>query len=271
MNEIMTWRERIGQQANFPLHAPTDVERAMEAEIAELRGRARRLAELMGANEMAALRRFNETCEDGEGYDVPKEMMQRLAGIGAVRRTSGSYYEATEFGMYVLEQPAPAPAPIPNPFLPMPAHRVEQLLLEHGSIEESRWGTENPKQYHTGVLGAANLVRAVEREVQAKFAVLGNCRRCEARGTYAGWVNKQLTSVPCHDCGGTGKAAAYIQAQQAAAPPDVVAVPMAIMNIKVNQVQSDEYKRGHRDARHAAADLVLEFADKLAALAARAE
>ncbi len=34
---IRTWRERIGQPADFPLHAPTDVERAMQAEIAELR------------------------------------------------------------------------------------------------------------------------------------------------------------------------------------------------------------------------------------------
>ena len=34
---VKTWRERIGQPAEFPLHAPTDVERAMEAEIADLR------------------------------------------------------------------------------------------------------------------------------------------------------------------------------------------------------------------------------------------
>lgn len=34
---IKTWRERIGAGPDFPLHVPTDVERAMEAEIAELR------------------------------------------------------------------------------------------------------------------------------------------------------------------------------------------------------------------------------------------
>jgi hypothetical protein len=34
---VKTWRERIGANADFPLHAPTDVERAMEAEIAALR------------------------------------------------------------------------------------------------------------------------------------------------------------------------------------------------------------------------------------------
>jgi hypothetical protein len=35
--KISTWRERIGQSADFPLHVPTDVERAMVAEISELR------------------------------------------------------------------------------------------------------------------------------------------------------------------------------------------------------------------------------------------
>lgn len=35
--KIATWRERIGQTSEFPLHLATDVERAMEAEIAELR------------------------------------------------------------------------------------------------------------------------------------------------------------------------------------------------------------------------------------------
>lgn len=62
---------------------------------------------LLNADELAALRRFDETCQDGEGYDVPKAMMQRLAAIGVVRRTSGSYYETTDFGMRVLDQPAP--------------------------------------------------------------------------------------------------------------------------------------------------------------------
>jgi Lar family restriction alleviation protein len=34
---VRTWRERIGVGLDFPLHAPTDVERAMVGEIAELR------------------------------------------------------------------------------------------------------------------------------------------------------------------------------------------------------------------------------------------
>ncbi|HBZ06060.1 MAG TPA: hypothetical protein DEP03_06605 [Massilia sp.] len=56
--EVKTWRARIGVGADFPLHAPTDVERAMEAEIAELR------AELLPLNEdtTAILGRPNFTC-----------------------------------------------------------------------------------------------------------------------------------------------------------------------------------------------------------------
>lgn len=66
--------------------------------------------DLLNAEELAALRRFDECAQDGEGYDVPREMMQRLAEIGVVRRKSGAYYEATNFGMRVLDR-APSAAP----------------------------------------------------------------------------------------------------------------------------------------------------------------
>lgn len=36
---VRTWRERINVAADYPLHMPTDVERARVAEIAELRAR----------------------------------------------------------------------------------------------------------------------------------------------------------------------------------------------------------------------------------------
>ncbi len=55
--------------------------------------------------EAAALNRFAETCEDSEGYDVPKPMMQRLACIGAIRRVTGNIYQFTDFGMWLMEPP----------------------------------------------------------------------------------------------------------------------------------------------------------------------
>ena len=39
---VQTWRARIGAAPDFPLHSPTDVECAMEAEITELREVAQR-------------------------------------------------------------------------------------------------------------------------------------------------------------------------------------------------------------------------------------
>lgn len=53
-------------------------------------------------DEFYALKRFAQTCEDGEGYDVPKEMMNRLAVVGAIRRIVGGRYEFTEFGNWIL-------------------------------------------------------------------------------------------------------------------------------------------------------------------------
>ena len=36
-SHVSAWRDRMGKPADWPLHAPTDVERAMVAEIAALR------------------------------------------------------------------------------------------------------------------------------------------------------------------------------------------------------------------------------------------
>lgn len=51
---------------------------------------------------MAALRRFEETCADGEGYDVPKDTMKQLALIGLVAHLSGGRYVITDFGQSML-------------------------------------------------------------------------------------------------------------------------------------------------------------------------
>jgi len=55
---------------------------------------------LSGAD-LEALSRFIETSSDGEGYDVPVEAMKKLESLGLVRRTSGSRYTTTDFGLAV--------------------------------------------------------------------------------------------------------------------------------------------------------------------------
>ena len=49
----------------------------------------------MNVREYRAALRFIETCEDGEGYDVPKPMMKRLAELGLVVHKGGGWYEGT--------------------------------------------------------------------------------------------------------------------------------------------------------------------------------
>ena len=51
---------------------------------------------------IAALKRFEETCADNEGYDVPKDTMRNLQAIGLIYRTYGDMYCITDFGQSIL-------------------------------------------------------------------------------------------------------------------------------------------------------------------------
>lgn len=55
----------------------------------------------ISSEELKAFERFNETTDDGEGYDVPKEMMKRLADIGLLNNLSAGYYRATNLGLLI--------------------------------------------------------------------------------------------------------------------------------------------------------------------------
>jgi hypothetical protein len=81
--------------------------------------------------EMAAFNRFLETCEDGEGYDVPKSMMQRLAQIGVVRHLSRGIYSITEFGQSVID-PVPKAQPEGEP--PISKDTLVELICEHTAL-----------------------------------------------------------------------------------------------------------------------------------------
>ncbi len=54
------------------------------------------LLSTMTTDEKKAAARFNETCEDGEGYDVSLIMMLRLETLGLVKHTGGGYCEQTD-------------------------------------------------------------------------------------------------------------------------------------------------------------------------------
>lgn len=63
---------------------------------------------LLNEEELAALYRFQETCEDSDsgGYDVDKDMMKRLAAIGVIESKGFGRYQFTEFGDFVVERAA---------------------------------------------------------------------------------------------------------------------------------------------------------------------
>lgn len=72
-------------------------------------------SDLLNAEELAAFNRCVDCFDDGEGYDVPKPMMSRLASIGVLRHVGKGVYETTEFGMHIrladIKQPDAAPSP----------------------------------------------------------------------------------------------------------------------------------------------------------------
>jgi hypothetical protein len=79
---VRTWRERIGVSPLFPLHAPNNVERAMEAEIAELREALPHAGYLTDAQITAGAA---VACEHGQavGRNVAIDVFDAMKSTGA--------------------------------------------------------------------------------------------------------------------------------------------------------------------------------------------
>lgn len=60
------------------------------------------LTEFLTEEDKADLLRIEDLFSDGEGYDLPKEQMRRLAEIGVIRHTSAGRYAITSFGMWCI-------------------------------------------------------------------------------------------------------------------------------------------------------------------------
>jgi hypothetical protein len=79
---VRTWRQRIGVGKDWPLHAPNDVERAMVAEIAELRlATAKTKAPQTSAARDVLAERQRQV--DEEGYDTEGDDGHILGELGA--------------------------------------------------------------------------------------------------------------------------------------------------------------------------------------------
>ena len=57
----------------------------------------------MSEDQANTLLRFNETCEDGQQYDVSRRIMKSLTYVGMVRWCGGSRFEITDAGIAAVE------------------------------------------------------------------------------------------------------------------------------------------------------------------------
>lgn len=73
------------------------------AQIADLRARLE-VAEkpMLSDQDMADLRRLDDLFSDGQGWDLPRKRMQRLAELGVVQHKGGGRYNITSFGAHCL-------------------------------------------------------------------------------------------------------------------------------------------------------------------------
>ncbi|MGS3391508.1 MULTISPECIES: protein regulator of cytokinesis family protein [Citrobacter] len=78
----------------------------MAVQLANAESKCRELAAghwpRLQEQDINALMRFNETCEDGEGYDIGAEAMARLVEIGLAGKGPHGIRNITPFGQWVI-------------------------------------------------------------------------------------------------------------------------------------------------------------------------
>lgn len=78
----------------------------MAVQLANAESKCRELAAghwpRLQEQDINALMRFNETCEDGEGYDIGAEAMSRLVEIGLAGKGPHGIRSITPFGQWVI-------------------------------------------------------------------------------------------------------------------------------------------------------------------------
>ena len=102
-SECLFWAWRGWQAAELASEQKlTD----MAVQLANAESKCRELAAdhwpRLQEQDINALMRFNETCEDGEGYDIGDEAMARLVEIGLAGKGPHGIRNITPFGQWVI-------------------------------------------------------------------------------------------------------------------------------------------------------------------------
>lgn len=127
------------QPSKTPREFARSIEQAVIAKLREQKPVALLFAVL--DEELQDLHRFHECVSDGEGYDVPKERMRRLAEIGLLRRVTANIYEHTTFGLSVINGDFTHPAPIPKGWQPIATAPMDgtRVLIKGDCIVVAGW------------------------------------------------------------------------------------------------------------------------------------
>jgi len=59
-------------------------------------------AAMLAPQDLEDVNRLQDLFSDGEGWDLPKARMQRLAELGLIRRHAANYYSLTAFGLWAV-------------------------------------------------------------------------------------------------------------------------------------------------------------------------
>jgi hypothetical protein len=99
-NGMMAWKSTAQDKDRIII----ELRAATSAPAAPTLGEGEAEAVMISGDELAALHRFYECAEDGEGYDVHADIMQRLAALGLLHtpKARRTYYETTTFGVAVM-------------------------------------------------------------------------------------------------------------------------------------------------------------------------
>jgi hypothetical protein len=182
----------------------------------------------------ADFQRLYSLLEDGEGYDIPKDRMESLADTGLIRKTRGSVYEFTQFGLAMqdalLGYAAPQPSQPVSQTLSDGAQYFACYLIDNCENEVIREESVQAwlgkmlasPRYHP-VAAPSAVVLDDERAAKTK------CTQCCGLGYYRGkWPFDW--SVTCEICQGKGQVRAA--SPQATLQDAAVSVVQAIAATK---------------------------------------
>ncbi|MBD8565064.1 hypothetical protein IFU01_12435 [Oxalobacteraceae sp. CFBP 8763] len=151
---VRAWRERMGKPADWPLHAPTDVERAMVAEIAELRAQQAAAPDAKPGWQWVPVEPNLGMITSGF-ESAPDEFFSPTAEWDAYAEMTGCQKAAHRARLCYAAMLAAAPTALGAPEAPHTAAARDVLAERHRQIKAEGYDHENDDNYVNDEMAAA--------------------------------------------------------------------------------------------------------------------